>query len=110
MELLEASDDLVTRLWDNGRFLKRELAALGFDTGQSETPITPVILGEASDAKTFSARLFEAGIFATAIVFPTVPRGTARIRVMVSAAHSEEDLRFAVDTFASVGRDMGLLR
>ena len=110
VELLEASDDLVTRLWDNGRFLKRELAALGFDTGQSETPITPVILGEASDAKTFSARLFEAGIFATAIVFPTVPRGTARIRVMVSAAHSEEDLRFAVDTFASVGRDMGLLR
>ena len=62
------------------------------------------------DAKTFSAKLFEAGIFATAIVFPTVPRGTARIRVMVSAAHSREDLRFAVDTFASVGREMGLLR
>ena len=98
------------KLWENGRYFKDRMKAQGFDTGKSETPITPVILGEASDAKTFSARLFEAGIFATAIVFPTVPRGTARIRVMISAAHSEEDLRFAVDTFASVGREMGLLR
>ncbi len=110
VEVLEESDELVRRLWDNGRFLKRELSALGFDTGNSETPITPVIVGEASDAKTFSAKLFEAGVFATAIVFPTVPRGTARIRAMVSAAHSEEDLRFAVEAFAAVGREMGLLR
>jgi len=110
VEVLEESDELVRRLWDNGRFLKRELLALGFDTGHSETPITPVIVGEASDAKTFSAKLFEAGVFATAIVFPTVPRGTARIRAMVSAAHSEEDLRFAVEAFAAVGREMGLLR
>jgi glycine C-acetyltransferase len=110
VEVLEESDELVRKLWSNGRFLKRELSALGFDTGNSGTPITPVIIGEAADAKNFSAELFEAGIFATAIVFPTVPRGTARIRAMVSAAHSEEDLRGAVEAFAAVGRRMGLLR
>jgi glycine C-acetyltransferase len=109
VEILQSGDDLVQKLWSNGRYLKRELSALGFNTGKSETPITPVIIGEAQDAKTFSAKLFEAGIFATAIVFPTVPRGTARIRVMVSAAHSEDDLAHAVKTFATVGREMGII-
>ena len=77
--------------------------------GKSETPITPVIIGEAQDAKTFSAKLYEAGVFATAIVFPTVPKGTARIRAMVSAAHSEDDLAFAVKKFAEVGKGMGII-
>ena len=110
VEILQQSEDLVKKLWHNGDFLKKELKALGFDTAHSETPITPVIIGEASDAKAFSAKLFEAGVFATAIVFPTVPRGTARIRAMVSAAHSEDDLRFAVEKFAAVGKAMGIIK
>lgn len=109
VEILQESESLVKKLWSNGNFLKKELQALGFDTAHSETPITPVIIGEAQAAKTFSARLFEAGVFATAIVFPTVPRGTARIRAMVSAAHSEADLLFAVEKFALVGREMGVI-
>ena len=99
----------MTKLWDNGKYLKQELSAIGFNTGNSETPITPVIIGEAQDAKTFSAKLFEEGVFATAIVFPTVPRGTARIRCMVSAAHSKDDLALAVEKFAKVGREMGVI-
>ena len=109
VEILQSSDDLVQKLWSNGRYLKKELSALGFNTGKSETPITPVIIGEAQDAKAFSAKLFEAGVFATAIVFPTVPKGTARIRAMVSAAHSEDDLAFAVKKFAEVGKGMGII-
>lgn len=109
VEILQESEDLVKKLWANGAFLKKELSALGFDTGASETPITPVIIGEAADAKAFSAKLFDQGVFATAIVFPTVPRGTARIRAMVSASHSEDDLRFAVEKFAAVGREMEII-
>lgn len=109
VDILEESEELVTRLRENGDFLKKELSAIGFNTGNSETPITPVIIGEAQDAKTFSAKLFENGVFATAIVFPTVPRGTARIRCMVSAAHSKNDLSLAVERFAKVGREMGII-
>lgn len=109
VDILQESEVLVKKLWSNGDFLKKELKAMGFDTAHSGTPITPVIIGEASDAKSFSAKLFERGVFATAIVFPTVPRGTARIRAMVSAAHSENDLRFAVEQFAAVGREMGII-
>lgn len=109
VDILESSDELVTRLWDNGKLLKTELSSIGFDTGNSETPITPAIIGEAQDAKDFSAKLFEEGVFATAIVYPTVPRGTARIRCMVSAAHSRDDLAFAVEKFAKVGKEMGII-
>lgn len=109
VELLTESEDRFNRLWSNGRFLKEELKAAGFDTGNSETPITPVIIGEAQVAKDFSARLFEKGVFATAIAFPTVPRGTARIRCMVSAAHSEDDLSSAVQIFKEVGKEMGII-
>jgi glycine C-acetyltransferase len=109
VDILEESEELVTRLRENGDFLKMELSAIGFNTGNSETPITPVIIGEAQDAKTFSAKLFENGVFATAIVFPTVPKGTARIRCMVSAAHSRDDLNLAVERFAKVGREMGII-
>ena len=82
---------------------------LGFDTGRSETPITPVMLGEAKTAWTFSKSLFEEGVFATAIAFPTVPRGKARIRVMLSAAHSQKDLAFALEKFAKVGKKLGVI-
>jgi len=108
VEVLSASDEEVTRLWDNGKALKDGLRKAGFDTGQSETPITPVILGEATTAREFSRRLFEANVFAQAIAFPTVPRGKARIRCMVSAAHTPEDIRTAVDAFVAVGKEMGI--
>ena len=108
--ILETSDEPVQKLWDNARAFKSALKGLGFDIGVSETPITPVMLGEASTAWDFSKALFAEGVFATAIAFPTVPRGKARIRVMLSAAHSSEDLSFAVDRFAKVGRRLGVIR
>lgn len=110
VKIMSQNDDLVKKLWKNGNYLKKSLKEHGFDTGSSETPITPVIIGEASAAKEFSARLFEQGVFATAIVFPTVPQGTARIRAMVSAAHSREDLDFGIKKFAKVGRAMGVIQ
>jgi glycine C-acetyltransferase len=109
VEILQGSDDLVRRLWSNGKLFKELMKKNGFNIGHSETPITPVILGEASVAKAFSARLFEEGIFAQAIAFPTVPKGTARIRVMVSAAHEATDLEMAAGVFATVGREMGII-
>ncbi len=109
VEILEESTELVDRLWSNANYFKEGMNELGFDTGKSETPITPVILGEAPMAQQFSRRLFEESIFATAIAFPTVPRGTARIRVMPSAAHSREDLDFALETFGRVGRELGVI-
>ena len=108
--ILEASDEPVRKLWDNARVFKSALKDLGFDIGVSETPITPVMLGEASTAWDFSRALFAEGVFATAIAFPTVPRGKARIRVMLSAAHSPDDLSFAIDRFAKVGRRLGVIR
>jgi glycine C-acetyltransferase len=110
VEIMEAGDEAVKKLWSNGDLLKAELKARGFDVGKSETPITPVIIGEAQAAKDFSARLFENGVFATAIVFPTVPKGTARIRAMVSAAHSEEDLKRGIEAFVKVGKEMGIVQ
>lgn len=109
VDILEASTDLVDRLWDNARFFKAEMKRLGFDTGQSETPITPVMLGEAPLAQQFSRRLFEEGVFAMAIGFPTVPRGKARIRVMISAAHSREDLEFGLRAFEKVGKELDVI-
>ncbi len=109
VNILEESTDLVDRLWDNARYFKAEMQKLGFDTGQSVTPITPIMLGEARLAQEFSRRLFEAGVFAMAIGYPTVPKGKARIRVMISAMHSREDLDFALDAFARVGRALGVI-
>ncbi len=109
IDILEASDEPVRKLWDNARVFKAALRDLGFDLGVSETPITPVMLGEASTAWDFSKALFAEGVFATAIAFPTVPRGKARIRVMMSAAHSSKDLSFAVEAFAKVGRSLGVI-
>ncbi|MCL2007328.1 MAG: glycine C-acetyltransferase [Treponema sp.] len=110
LDMMEASDERVNKLWENGDYLKAELKSAGFDVGNSETPITPVIIGEAQAAKDFSAKLFENGVFATAIVFPTVPRGTARIRAMVSAAHSKADLDKGISIFVKVGKEMGVVK
>lgn len=109
VDMLEASDELVQRLWANAAFFKRELASLGFDIGHSETPIVPVMLGEAPLAQQFSRRLFEEGVFAMAIGFPTVPQGKARIRVMNTAAHSQDDLEQALAAFETVGRELKVI-
>jgi len=110
LELLEESEELVQRLWQNAAYLRQGLERLGFDTGASETPIVPVMLGEAPLAKQFSARLFDEGVFAMAIGYPTVPRGKARIRVMNTASHSREDLDFGLAAFEKVGRELGVVR
>jgi glycine C-acetyltransferase len=109
VDLLEASTELVDRLWANARLFKAEMAKLGFNTGHSATPITPVILGENQVAQQFSRKLFERGIFAMPIVFPTVPKGTARIRVMISAAHTSSDLEQGLEAFQSVGKELGVI-
>jgi glycine C-acetyltransferase len=87
---------------------KAGLHDLGFDTGMSETPITPVITGEEERTQTFARRLFEEGVFCPAIVFPTVGRGQARVRTIVTADHTEDDLGQALDAFARVGRELGI--
>jgi len=109
VEILEESTELVDRLWDNTKYFKAEMNRLGFDTGQSVTPITPVMLGEAPLAQQFSRQLFEQGVFAMAIGFPTVPRGKARIRVMISASHSTDDLDRGLEVFTQVGRTLGVI-
>ena len=109
VDILEESTELVDRLWENTRYFKEEMRKLGFDTGASTTPITPVMLGEASLAQEFSRELFKAGVFGMSIGFPTVPRGRARIRVMISAAHEREDLDQGLAAFAKVGRQLGVI-
>jgi glycine C-acetyltransferase len=109
VDLLEASTELVDRLWANAKLFKAEMAKLGFNTGHSATPITPVILGENQVAQQFSRKLFERGIFAMPIVFPTVPKGTARIRVMISAAHTSSDLEQGLEAFQNVGKELGVI-
>jgi glycine C-acetyltransferase len=109
INILEESTELVDKLWSNTDYFKAEMVKLGFDTGESVTPITPVILGEAPLAQEFSRRLYEAGVFGMAIGFPTVPAGKARIRVMISAAHEEDDLNQGLEAFARVGRNLGVI-
>jgi glycine C-acetyltransferase len=109
VDLLEESSELVDRLWANADYFKKGMARLGFDTGRSETPIVPVMLGEAPLAKEFSRKLFENGVFAMALGFPTVPQGQARIRVMNTAAHSRDDLDAGLEAFAKVGRELGVI-
>lgn len=109
VDLLEDSTQLVDKLWDNAKYFKTEMKNLGFNTGVSETPITPVMLGEAPLAQQFSRELFEANVFGMAIGFPTVPQGKARIRVMISAAHSIDDLDQGLDAFKQVGKKLGVI-
>lgn len=107
--ILQESNELVERLWANTTVLKQGMVDLGFDIGHSQTPIVPVMLGEAPLAQAFSRRLFEEGLFAMAIGYPTVPLGKARIRVMNSAAHSPEDLEQALGIFERVGRELHVI-
>ena len=109
VDLLEESTELVDKLWANAKYFKEEMAKLGFDTGQSETPITPIMLGEAPLAQQFSRELYEEGVFGMAIGYPTVPQGKARIRVMISAAHDNDDLGKGLDAFAKVGKKLGVI-
>ena len=109
VDLLEKSTELVDRLWSNGRYFKAEMKKLGFNTGESVTPITPIMLGEVTLAKQFSSELFNEGVFAMALGFPTVPQGKARIRVMISAAHAREDLDQGLEVFARVGKKLGVI-
>lgn len=109
VDILSDSDELVVKLWDNANYFKTEMKSLGFDIGISQTPITPVMLGEAQLAQEFSRRLFKEGIFAQAIGYPTVPKGKARIRVMISAVHEKKDLDFALEKFEKVGKELGVI-
>jgi glycine C-acetyltransferase len=109
VDLLEETTEFVDRLWSNTEVFKAGMAELGFDTGESVTPIVPVMLGDAQLAQGFSRRLFEEGVFAMAIGYPTVPRGKARIRVMISAGHSADDLKRGIAAFESVGKELGVI-
>jgi len=109
LEVLETEPQLIDRLWENTRFFKSGLQALGLNTGTSESPITPVIVGEATLAMQLSDRLLREGVFAQGIGFPTVPRGKARVRTIVTATHRREDLQFALDCFRKVGQELGII-
>ncbi len=109
LDVLLEEPQLIDRLWDNTAFFKAGLRQLGFDTGVSESPITPVIVGDASRAMALSDKLFERGVFAQGIGFPTVARDKARVRTIVTATHTRDQLQFALDAFASVGYELGLI-
>ncbi|MGA3023136.1 MAG: glycine C-acetyltransferase [Bryobacteraceae bacterium] len=109
-DLLESEPERIAELWDNTRHFKDALRRAGFDTGASETPITPILVGEARTAHEFSRRLFENGVWATGIGYPTVPEGRARIRTIVTATHSLDLLDRAVEILARVAKEMGILQ
>ena len=109
LDVIRDEPERLERLWENTRSFKAGLQDLGFDTGDSETPITPVISGEEETAQALARRLFEEGVFCPAIVFPTVAKGKARVRTIVTADHTEADLREALETFGRVGKELGLL-
>ncbi len=108
--ILERSTELQDRLWDNAAYLKEGLVRLGFEIGASETPITPCFVGDESLTQTFGRRLLEEGVYAKAIVFPTVPRGTGRVRNMPTAAHTKEQLDLALGVYQKVGKELGLIK
>jgi glycine C-acetyltransferase len=110
VDVLEQEPAIIDRLWDNTRFFKAGLNALGFNTGLSQSPITPVIVGEGALAMKLSDRLFESGVFAQGIAFPTVARDKARVRTIVTATHTRDELQFALDVFAKVGRELGIIK
>ena len=110
IDVLLEEPQIIERLWDNTRFFQAGLKALGFNTGVSEGPITPVIVGDGALAMTLSDRLFEAGVFAQGIAFPTVAVGKARVRTIVTATHTRDELQFALDTFGKVGRELGIVQ
>ena len=109
LDVLEQEPEIIERLWDNTRFFKAGLESMGFDTGLSESPITPVIAGDGARAMKLSDRLFQEGVFAQGIAFPTVARDKARVRTIVTATHSKDELQFALDAFKQVGSELGLI-
>jgi len=109
IQVLRDSSELVTRLWDNANGFRADLQRLGFDTGASETPIIPIIIGDPAKTMRFSDRLLEEGVFAQGIVFPTVAMDKGRVRLIVTAQHTKEDLAFALDCLQKVGREFGLI-
>ena len=109
VQMIIDSTELHDKLWDNGDYLKKGLDQLGFDIGHSETPITPCIIGDEKLTQEFSKRLFEEGVYAKSIVFPTVPKGTGRVRNMPTAAHTKEMLDEAIATYEKVGKELGVI-
>jgi glycine C-acetyltransferase len=109
LDVLLEQPEIIDRLWDNTRFFKAGLAGLGFDTGLSESPITPVMVGDGATTMRLSDRLFEEGVFAQGIAFPTVARDKARVRTIVTATHTREELKFALDAFRKVGAELGII-
>lgn len=109
LKMLMESREYTDRLWENGTHFKQKVKALGFNTGNSQTPITPVIIGAEAETMEFSRKLLEKGVFVSGIVFPTVPLGTGRVRCMVTAGHTKEQLDQAVQIFAQVGEEMGII-
>jgi len=108
-DILLEEPEIIDKLWENTRFFKKGLEDLGFNTGISQTPITPVIVGEGALAMKLSDRLFEEGVFAQALAFPTVPRGKARVRTIVMATHTQGDLGTALRAFEKVGKELGII-
>lgn len=109
IDLLQEQPEIIDRLWENTEFFRSGLQSLGFDTGNSVTPIIPVIVGDEKQAMQLADELFDNGVFAQGIAFPTVPRGKARVRNIVTAAHTESDLQYALDVFAKVGKKLGII-
>jgi len=109
IDLLEEDNSLVERLWENTAFFKRGLEQLGFNTGRSETPITPVIVGQGALAMQFSRQLFQEGVFAQGIVYPTVPADKCRVRTIVTALHTRDELTKALDIFEKVGKELKII-
>jgi len=109
VDYVEGHPELVQKLWDNAEYFKAGIQGLGIDTGKTETPIVPVMLGNVKLAKEFSAKLFEYGVFAMALGFPTVPRGEARIRVMNTAVHTRDDLDQGLEIFEKVARELEVI-
>jgi glycine C-acetyltransferase len=109
IRVMQEEPELLERLWANTRRFKAELGRLGFDIGHSETPITPVMMGDPDTAGRFSQRLFDEGVFAQPVVFPTVAIDKARIRTIVTAAHGDDQLDRALEAFATVGRELRLI-
>ncbi len=109
VKMLMESEEYTDKLWENAKYFKKNLEKLGFDTGISETPITPVMIGEEAKTLEFSKALLEAGVFVSGIVYPTVPKGKGRCRVMISASHTREDLDEAISAFEKAGRSLGVI-
>lgn len=109
VKLLMESEEFTDKLWSNAKYFKEKLGTLGFDTGKSETPITPVMIGNEAKTMEFSKALLNEGVYVSGIVFPTVPLGKGRLRVMISASHTKEDLDYAVSKFESVGKQLGII-